>query len=79
MNVLLDTHAFLWYITGEKNISQKAISIIEDPVNTSFVSIASIWEISIKVSLGKLKLKGPLSELFSIGYTQLANGKQARF
>lgn len=56
MNYLLDTHTFLWFLEGNINLSSKARKIIENPNNTNYISIASIWEVAIKMSLEKLKL-----------------------
>lgn len=55
MRVLLDTHAFLWWIEDTK-IGARARAVIMDPDNTLVLSLVSIWEIAIKASLGKLKL-----------------------
>jgi len=63
MNFLLDTHTFLWFINGDSEISKEAKEIIESPNNTKFVSIASFWEIAIKISIGKLHLEMPFQEL----------------
>ncbi len=60
---LLDTHAFLWFILGSGELSEKAKLYIENPGNRKFISIASFWEIAIKNSLGKLKLDMPFQEL----------------
>jgi len=57
MKVLLDTHAFLWAITGDKNLSETARKTFLDPPNRLFFSAVSMWEICIKISLGKLSLK----------------------
>ena len=57
MDLLLDTHALIWFLNGDKKLSQKAKNLIEDPNNSKVVSIASIWEIAIKLSLGKFKFK----------------------
>ncbi|MEX1328005.1 MAG: type II toxin-antitoxin system VapC family toxin [Desulfobacterales bacterium] len=57
MKVLLDTHAFLWSITGDDRLSKTAEEIFLDPDNNLFFSAASFWEICIKLSLGKLSLK----------------------
>jgi PIN domain nuclease of toxin-antitoxin system len=56
VNLLLDTHAFLWFIGGSSNLSKKARVLIEDETNRVFISTASLWEIAIKISLGKLKI-----------------------
>ena len=57
MNVLLDTHAFLWAITGDKRLSETARKTFLDPQNRLFFSAVSMWEICIKISLKKLTLK----------------------
>lgn len=63
MKLLLDTHTFLWFIAGSFNLSDTARMLIEEQENQRFVSIASLWEMSIKVSIGKLTLGMSLSEL----------------
>ena len=56
MKILLDTHAFLWWITDDQKLSSRAREVISDAENELFFSAASGWEISIKVQLGRLKL-----------------------
>ena len=56
MNFLLDTHAFLWFINEDGALSASATTAIEDPSNAIHLSIASLWEIAIKVRIGKLEL-----------------------
>ena len=63
MDFLLDTHAFLWFINGDVELSKKAKNAIENPENIKFISIATFWEISIKISIGKLQLDMPFQEL----------------
>ena len=63
MRVLLDTHTFLWYVWDAPELSDRAIEIIEDPENEKLVSLVSVWEMAIKVSLGKLQLNRPFGEL----------------
>ncbi|BAB75834.1 MULTISPECIES: type II toxin-antitoxin system VapC family toxin [Nostocaceae] len=63
MRLMLDTHTFLWFIEGSLNLSDTAKSLIEDQQNQRFLSIASLWEISIKVSIGKLELDMTFTEL----------------
>ena len=58
MDLLLDTHAFLWFITGDKQLPEKIIKLMGNSDNKCFVSIASIWEIVIKLSLNKLEIIG---------------------
>lgn len=57
MQLLLDTHAFIWFYTGDKQLSSKAKTLINDLSNECFLSIASVWEIGIKTSIGKLELR----------------------
>ena len=64
MKYLLDTHALLWFLAGGKQLSGKARQLIEDLDNEIFVSIVSLWEIAIKVSLGKLTLTKSFEDLF---------------
>lgn len=56
MNVLLDTHVFLWWIEDNPRLSSRAREVIADGENMVFVSAASGWEIAIKARLGKLSL-----------------------
>lgn len=63
MRLLLDTHAFLWFIEGSLNLSSKARDLIEDQNNQRYLSIASLWEMSIKVSIGKLDIGMTFAEL----------------
>lgn len=56
MKLLLDTHIFLWLITNDPQLSVKARLAIEDGNNDIFLSVVSIWEITIKYKLGKLPL-----------------------
>lgn len=58
MQYLIDTHVFLWFVSNSKELSQTAKSLIEDETNEIFISIASLWEISIKTALGKLTIDG---------------------
>ena len=65
MNILLDTHAYLWFIGGNERLSTVARSAIEDAGNLKLISVASLWEITIKHSLGKLQLKTDLRKVVS--------------
>ena len=64
MKYLLGTHALLWFLKGDKKLSAKARGLIDNPGNRKFLSIASLWEIAIKVSLRKLVLDKPFEKLF---------------
>jgi len=63
MRLLLDTHAFLWFIEGDVRLHAAMRMIITDSTNTVFLSVASVWEIAIKVSTGKLRLSQPFETL----------------
>jgi hypothetical protein len=62
MNLLLDTHAWLWFVLGDPQLSSNAKNHILDPANATFVSPASYWEVSIKISLGKYVLAAPYQQ-----------------
>lgn len=64
MKILLDTQAFLWIISDAPELSKKAKKIFLDQENDLFLSLASIWEMAIKSSIGKLKLKQPIEKFF---------------
>ena len=59
MNLLLDSHTFLWFVWDDPNLSPTAKTLIEDPANQKFVSVATCWEIAIKAGLKKLALGEP--------------------
>jgi PIN domain nuclease of toxin-antitoxin system len=63
MKLLLDTHSFLWFIMGSPKLSERVRALIEDDGNDKLLSIASLWEIAIKQSLGKLSLGIPFEVL----------------
>ena len=56
MNYLLDSHALIWFLNGDKDLSSKARKAIESPGAINFISIVSLWEIAIKIRLGKLDI-----------------------
>lgn len=60
MRLLLDTHAFLWFITADPRLSATAEQAIREPENSPLLSIASVWEIAIKVNQGRLPIPQPL-------------------
>ncbi len=60
---LLDTHVFIWYVSGNLSISKKAKSTIETPNALNYVSVGSLWEIAIKISLGRLTLNKPFAAI----------------
>ncbi len=63
MRALLDTNSFLWFIAGSDRLSVNARNVIADLNNDLFLSLASLWEIAIKVSIGKLELLPSFEEL----------------
>ncbi len=63
MNCLLDTHIILWWLTNPKQIAPRANKIIADKENNIFISSASLWEMSIKKSLGRLTLPRNIVEI----------------
>jgi PIN domain nuclease of toxin-antitoxin system len=63
VKLLLDTHAFLWFIAGDTQLSGYARQLIEEPENKRYLSIASVWEITIKSALGRLAVPSPPSVL----------------
>ncbi len=60
MRLLIDTHAFLWWVGDSRELSRRARAAIGGSRNECLVSIASGWEIAIKVSLGELRIEGSL-------------------
>ena len=56
MNYLLDTHTFMWFVTDAPELSKKARNLMEQDDANLFLSIASVWEMAIKNSLGKLEI-----------------------
>ena len=63
MRLLLDTHSFLWFIGGDEQLSDIARELISDIDNEVLLSVGSLWEIAIKVSIGRLTLSKPFEEL----------------
>ena len=61
MKVLLDTHAFLWWITEDQRLSERAREVISDGGNELFFSVASGWEIAIKAGLGRIEIPKPIA------------------
>jgi PIN domain nuclease of toxin-antitoxin system len=62
MAILLDTHVVLWYVTSDSRLSNRAREIVEAKTGL-FFSMASLWEISIKLNIGKLQLTSSFDEL----------------
>lgn len=59
MIILLDTHTFLWFVEGSSRLSDRARQTLADPTNTRMLSVASLWEIAIKLSQDRLRFDAP--------------------
>ena len=62
MKLLLDTHTFLWFVTTDPRLGTAALKAIRERTNVCLISVASIWEMGIKTSLGRLTLARPFRE-----------------
>lgn len=60
MNLLLDTHVSLWFVSGDPSLSTTSKDLIVDPNSLIFLSTASMWAMAIKVSINKLAVPSPL-------------------
>ncbi len=69
MKLLLDSHALLWHANGDPQMSATATSLLVDPTNDLFLSMASVWEIAIKVGLKKLTLSAPFVDFMTRAIT----------
>jgi PIN domain nuclease of toxin-antitoxin system len=74
MKLLLDTHTFIWWSSEPDRLSLRVRTLCEDVENSLILSVASVWEMQIKLQLGKLRLHIPLQEL--IGSQQQSNNMQ---
>lgn len=66
MKLLLDTHSLIWFLNGDEKLTTKVKNAIEDPKNEKFVSVASIWEIAIKISLDKFRFPRGFKNFLSL-------------
>jgi PIN domain nuclease of toxin-antitoxin system len=71
VKLLLDTQCWLWWFSQPERLSEKTISHIADETNELWFSVASIWEMGIKVALGKLPLPEPIDNYISTRMRQL--------
>ena len=67
----MTTHILLWHLTDNPKLSKEKSKLIEDLDNLKFFSIASLWEIAIKQSIGKLKIHKPINEIIPFGVSVL--------
>ncbi len=63
MNLLLDTHAFIWWDSDQTQLLSRALAAFLNPSNKLFLSLVSVWEMQIKAQLGKPALRLPLRDL----------------
>ena len=63
---LFDTNVLIWFLTGDNRLTKAARKSIEDPAAKKFISIASAWEIAIKMSLGKFHIDGGADEFWRV-------------
>ena len=63
MKVLLDTHTFIWWDSNPSRLSSLVLTLCHDPATTILLSVASVWEMQIKLQLGKLILTLPLADI----------------
>jgi PIN domain nuclease of toxin-antitoxin system len=63
VRLLLDTHIFIWWATQLARLSPRALALCNDPLNTLILSVASVWEMQIKLQLGKMHFQMPFQTL----------------
>ncbi|NET00807.1 MAG: type II toxin-antitoxin system VapC family toxin [Sphaerospermopsis sp. SIO1G2] len=66
MQLLLDTQIIIWFVNDDPQLKEHLKDLIEDQNNTIYLSIASLWEMSIKYNLGKLKFEGSYQEFVEV-------------
>lgn len=74
MNLLIDSHEFIWWAASPQKLSNKGLSALLDKNNTLYLSLASIWEMQIKVQIGKLTFKRGLKN--TVEMHRIQNGLQ---
>ena len=65
MKFLLDTHTFIWWDSNPKRLSKTALNLLSDSNNYLFLSLVSVWEMQIKIQLGKLQVRADLGTLLA--------------
>jgi PIN domain nuclease of toxin-antitoxin system len=63
MKLLMDTHTFIWWFNEPEKLSPKALTLLTDRSNDVSLSVASVWEMQIKIQSGRMKFTVPLREL----------------
>jgi PIN domain nuclease of toxin-antitoxin system len=69
VSVLLDTHTFLWYSAADPQLSSTARDVLLDPAEAKLLSMASVWEMAVKTSIGKLPMAIPFPQMIAAGLT----------
>lgn len=65
MRILIDTQAFIWFVENDSQLPSKIKGLLEEPGNSIIISIASLWEMTIKISLEKLQLSCGIEEMIN--------------
>jgi PIN domain nuclease of toxin-antitoxin system len=65
MRLLLDTHTFIWWDIEPARLSLRALALCQDSNNQLVLSVASVWEMEVKIQLGKLRFEKPLMDMIS--------------
>jgi PIN domain nuclease of toxin-antitoxin system len=71
VKLLLDTHTLIWAVDDPSKLGPQAVTALQDPANDLLLSAATIWEIAIKVGLGKLSLSMPYLQWMNQAITDL--------
>ncbi|MEV1292535.1 type II toxin-antitoxin system VapC family toxin [Pseudonocardia sp. NPDC049635] len=72
MRLLLDSHVVLWWLAGDERLGTAATEAIADGGNDAVVSVATLWELAVKQSIGKLVIDGDLRDQFEVeGFDEL--------
>lgn len=75
MNLLLDTHALIWWLEDSERLGERTRAAMRNPTANLFISVVSVWEMSIKTAIGRLRLavnpEDSIPELFAAGFQSL--------
>lgn len=71
MNYILDNHSIIWFLNGNSQLSEKSRITIENSDNRKFISIGTIWELAIKISIGKFEFQSGLNGFVNLGFDVL--------
>lgn len=73
MQALIDTHVLLWHAGGNRPVGRRALQLIHDPDCHNYISDVSMWELAIKLGIGKVELPVPLHPFMVHSYTDLGH------